>query len=116
MDETFSKAVGALQEFFAKVDPSDFYDDEHKSRVIEGCEMLLSRVVKVSEAETAVSVLNYPPETSYWYSEFVSAMTAPKKPAVEEDRVTTADDIRNSILEYFMITAKDSDNFLVIRK
>lgn len=112
MDEVFAKAVEKLNEFFTTVDTARFVDDEHMSRVIEGCTVLLQRKVKVSDAPTAVAILNYPEETVELYEEFVSYAN---KPASIKDMSEGAG-LRNAIAELLRVTAKDSDDFIVTKK
>lgn len=112
MDEVFAKAVEKLNEFFTTVDTDRFVDDEHMSRVIEGCTVLLQRKVKVSDAPTAVTILNYPEETVELYEEFVSYVN---KPAAVKD-VSEGAGLRNAIAELLRVTAKESDTFIVTKK
>ena len=113
MDEVFAKAVEKLNEFFTTVDTGRFVDDEHMSRVIEGCTVLLQRKVKVSDAPTAVAVLNYPEETVELYEEFVSYVSKPTAVNTVSEEAAV---LRNAIAELLMVTAKASDDFIVTKK
>ena len=112
MDEVFAMAVEKLNEFFTTVDTGRFVDDEHMSRVIEGCTVLLQRKVKVSDAPTAVAVLNYPEETVELYGEFVDYANKSASPKIS----TAHEALRCAIAELLMMTATDSDDFIVTKK
>jgi hypothetical protein len=108
MNEVMAKAIERLYAFFDNQSDSLFNDDEHKSRVIEGCEVLLNRRVSVADAQTVVNLLNYPEDTADFYAEFIQANS---KPATDDYA-----ELRNAVAELLKKTAQESDDFIINEK
>lgn len=105
MADVVSKAVKKLYEFFEQLDNSMFIDDEHKSMTLEGCETLLNRKVKISDAANVVPLLGYPEECVKVYELFIQHAKGNKEESVA--------DLRNSVAELLAKTAQKSDNFTI---
>lgn len=108
MSKVVDEAIRRMHQFVGGLDSYEF-DDEHKSQLIEALEILLSRGIKVSDAEQVVGPMNFPADTVDVYKAFVEDSTTPVV------KVTEAD-LRNMLADLLAASAKESDRFVIVQK